>query len=263
MAKVKIMLDAGHYDNYNQSPAVPEYWESKMTWKLQNFLIEALSIYRDVEVGTTRTDQTKDLSLEKRGKAAEGCDLFISLHSNACDTETVDRVDFYAPLDGKNRSHEFAKMAAEAVADLMGVSGGYVKTKEATNEKGADYYSVMYWANRVKCPMYFIFEHSFHTNAKAARWLLNDDNLRKLAELEADIIAEWFGLELKESFIPGDINGNGKIDVNDYILLKRAYFGTFQLTEEQKKRADINGDGKITATDYILLKRKYLGTYKN
>ena len=59
----------------------------------------------------------------------------------------------------------------------------------------------------------------------------------------------------------GDINGNNKIDMTDYILLKRAYFGTYKFTEEQNKVGDINKNNKIDMTDYILLKRVYFGTY--
>ena len=59
----------------------------------------------------------------------------------------------------------------------------------------------------------------------------------------------------------GDINANEKIDMTDYILLKRAYFGTYTLDESQKARGDINQNGKIDMTDYILLKRMYFGTW--
>ncbi len=58
----------------------------------------------------------------------------------------------------------------------------------------------------------------------------------------------------------GDVNMNGKIDARDYLLLKRAYFGTFELQCAQSV-ADINGNGKIDARDYLLLKRAYFGTY--
>ena len=58
-----------------------------------------------------------------------------------------------------------------------------------------------------------------------------------------------------------DINGNGKIDARDYLLLKRAYFGTYTLTCAPEA-ADINGNGKIDARDYLLLKRAYFGTYE-
>ncbi len=59
----------------------------------------------------------------------------------------------------------------------------------------------------------------------------------------------------------GDINGNDKVDMTDYILLKRNYFGTYIFTEAQKLIGDINKNNKIDMTDYILLKRVYFGTY--
>ena len=58
----------------------------------------------------------------------------------------------------------------------------------------------------------------------------------------------------------GDVNVNGKIDARDYLLLKRAYFGTYTLTCGLEV-SDINGNGKIDARDYLLLKRAYFGTY--
>ncbi|MBQ0110043.1 MAG: hypothetical protein KBS44_07195, partial [Clostridiales bacterium] len=62
--------------------------------------------------------------------------------------------------------------------------------------------------------------------------------------------------------IRGDVDGNGKDDAKDYMLLKRACLKTFTLMPEQEAPADINGDGKINANDYMLLKRACLGTYK-
>ncbi len=58
----------------------------------------------------------------------------------------------------------------------------------------------------------------------------------------------------------GDINGNNKLDARDYLLLKRAFFGTYELTCDFKI-VDINGNGKLDARDYLLLKRAFFGTY--
>lgn len=33
-----ICLDAGHEEKYNRSPAVPEYYESEINWKLHLLL---------------------------------------------------------------------------------------------------------------------------------------------------------------------------------------------------------------------------------
>ncbi len=255
---IKIMLDAGHYGSRNQSPAVPEYYESRRMWTLCEMLCEELEIY-GFEVFKTRTDPETDLAVTKRGEMAKDCDLFISLHSNAVGGSggaNVDRVDVYAAYDNLNGSHELARLLSNAVAECMQVSEGKVKTRKS--EKGDwEYYGVLRGARSVGCPLFFIIEHSFHTNEYAARWLLEDENLKKLARVEASVIAGYYGVV--NEFEPGDVNMNGRIDPADYVLVKRAVLKTRKLTPEQEKLADMNKDGKIGSRDYIALKRKYLG----
>ena len=59
----------------------------------------------------------------------------------------------------------------------------------------------------------------------------------------------------------GDVNSDGNIDQYDYILIKRHYFSTRILTDDESKRADVNSDSAINQYDYILVKRHYFGTY--
>ena len=59
----------------------------------------------------------------------------------------------------------------------------------------------------------------------------------------------------------GDVNNDGAIDQYDYILVKRHYFETRYLTDDEMTRADVNLDGNINQYDYILIKRHYFGTY--
>ena len=59
----------------------------------------------------------------------------------------------------------------------------------------------------------------------------------------------------------GDVNKDGLIDQFDYILVKRHYFATRLLTDNELLRADINRDEIIDQFDYILIKRIYFGTY--
>ena len=73
--------------------------------------------------------------------------------------------------------------------------------------------------------------------------------------------AVWMESKQEAAYMIGDINDNKKIDMTDYILLKRAYFGTYKFTEIQNQVGDINANEKIDMTDYILLKRAYFGTY--
>jgi|GEM_PF-3777112 len=69
-------------------------------------------------------------------------------------------------------------------------------------------------------------------------------------------------LEKEEfAFVPGDVNGNSKIDSSDYAMAKRSYLGTYVLTDEQLMRGDINANSKIDTREYAMIKRHFLGTY--
>lgn len=51
----------------------------------------------------------------------------------------------------------------------------------------------------------------------------------------------------------GDLNGDGIVDENDYILLQNYIDGDGELTEEQLKLADTNGDGVVDERDKEIL----------
>ena len=186
---IKVCLDAGHYGQYNRSRVVPGYYESEMNWKLHNYLAAELESY-GIQVIKTRADQKKDLGLTARGKKAKGCDLFLSIHSNACDTESVDYPLVVTMQDGKG--DKLGLEIAKKIQALMGtVQNGKIAKKKGTF--GGEWYGVLSGAAAVGV-MGLIIEHSFHTNTKAATWLSSDANLRKMAEAEAKILAEHFGL---------------------------------------------------------------------
>ena len=183
-----VCIDAGHYGKRNRSPVVAEYYESEMNWKLQNYQKHELEKY-GVQVITTRKDQQKDMALITRGKASRGCDLFISNHSTACDTPTVDRPVVIVQLDGRGDALG-AKLAA-CIREIMQTNDpSRVATRKGIH---GEYYGVLRGAAKVGT-VGMILEHSFHTNPRMARWLLVDDNLKKLAKAEAKVIAEYFGM---------------------------------------------------------------------
>ncbi len=52
----------------------------------------------------------------------------------------------------------------------------------------------------------------------------------------------------------GDINGDGKISMTDYLQIKERIVKNKTLNTENEYACDVNGDGKITMTDYLRLK---------
>ena len=191
MSKIRICLDAGHTGSkYNQSPVVKSYYESRMVWTLHLKLKARLEL-RGFEVVTTRPSIDTSMDVYARGAAAKGCDVFLSLHSNACDVENVDYPVVYRAYDDRNDADTLALALARMIGQLMGTrQAGRTATRR--NGSGGEYYGVMRGARAVGVPLYLLLEHSFHTNTAATKWLLSEANLDKLAEAEAELLGSYF-----------------------------------------------------------------------
>ena len=225
----KICLDAGHVGSkYNQSPVVKTYYESAMVWAL-HLKLKAQLEARGFQVVTTRASIDTDLGVYKRGTASKGCDVFISLHSNACGTESVDYPVVYRAYDNKNNVDTLALKLAKKVGELMGTTqAGRTATRK--NSSGGEYYGVLRGARAVGTPYYMLIEHSFHTNTKATKWLSKDANLDKLAVAEADILAEFFGMESSTESEKTAIMGKAQATAQQMALFCRSKNSAPQLT---------------------------------
>ena len=186
---VKICIDAGHYAKYNHSPVNSAYWESDFTWKHHLYLVDALEEY-GIEVITTREDKEIDMDLEERGRCSEGCDLFLSVHSNACSDTSVDGPLACCMIDGS--TDVLGQQLADTVAEVMQTrQGGSIWKRRGVKFPDLDYYGVLRGAKQVGTPG-ILLEHSYHTNLRATYWLMDDQNLKRMAAAEAKTIAEYF-----------------------------------------------------------------------
>lgn len=201
---MKIMLDAGHAGKTNKG-AVSGYYESEVVWKLHLLLKVALESY-GFEVGATRQTLNKDLTpVEERGKLAKGYDLFLSLHTNASGDTSIDRpvMICFQDLDWTNIddvSKAIGHKLGAAIQAVMGTQKYQIYQRKSIGDRDKngieddEYYGVLYGSRLVGVPG-VIVEHTFHTNPRAAAWLLDDKNLAALAEAEAKALAEYYGLE--------------------------------------------------------------------
>lgn len=204
---MKICLDAGHYGKCNRyvlKNGLVRY-ESKTVWNLSKRL-EAELVKSGAEVICTRGNQEIDLALEERGKLAEGCDFFLSLHTNAGAT-TADYPLACCHVDGS--SDEIGLKLARAVDEIMQTEqearvwkrdyrsgNGNMIFSPADNGFGQraydkDYYGVLRGCASVGVPG-VLLECSFHSNPVVADWLENAENLDKLAKGLAMVIVEHF-----------------------------------------------------------------------
>jgi N-acetylmuramoyl-L-alanine amidase len=193
-----IMLDAGHYINYNHSPVLASYYEGNVMWTYHKYLKLALEQYPNIIVDTTRPDNSAAIGSAlgpwERGAMGEGYDLVLSVHSNAASTSSADHPVAICTLDPRFSavSKALGMKLANKVAAVMNTNQAAVAYVKAQSD-GQDWYGVNRGATSVGVPS-IILEHSFHTNYRSAVWLSQDANLRTLATAEADVIAGYYGI---------------------------------------------------------------------
>ncbi|PKM62609.1 MAG: hypothetical protein CVU97_04445 [Firmicutes bacterium HGW-Firmicutes-21] len=68
-------------------------------------------------------------------------------------------------------------------------------------------------------------------------------------------------VDTKTIVIEGDVNGDGRLTSADYLLVKRAFLGTYTLTTAFTKAAAITNGTGITTQDYLKIKRHFLGSF--
>ena len=57
----------------------------------------------------------------------------------------------------------------------------------------------------------------------------------------------------------GDVNGDNKVNSQDYILIKKSILKQYTLSNSQLNQADVNSDNKVNAQDYVLVKKIIMG----
>lgn len=252
--KFKVHIDPGHYGStYNKNTVGLDYYESAMTWKLSNYLkseLEALG----VEVTLSRNNIDANPSLYDRGFGAKGCNLFLSIHSNACGTESVDYPVVYRGYD-KTIADEFGLKLANLIQNLMGTKqNGRTATRKGDN---GEYYGVLRGARAAGLDYYYIIEHSFHTNLNATKWLSNDENLKLLAKEEAKLIVTYFNVEVKET--PKEEVKVETPKVDNYYRVRKSWndsksqIGAYSILENAKKACKegysvFDGNGNVIYT---------------
>ena len=239
---IRIIVDPGHYANYNRSPVVKDYYEGNQMWKLSQYLIEELKKYNFEKVSCTKPSindypkYSKGDDIYTRGTKAKGYDVMLSIHSNACDTESVNRAVVIYPINNDGKG--LADKLGATIKTVMGLSSHQIYSKKGSN---GNYYGVIRGAAAVGVPA-LILEHGFHTNTAVARWLMSDTNLKKLAEAEAKVVAAHYGVALKkQEKVEEEMTQEQFNKFMDNWLAERAAKEPSQWSEEDRKWAEANG----------------------
>lgn len=232
---MKICIDPGHVKGYNPG-VVSGYAEGTAMFTLGNYLKSALESY-GASVIITRKSVTENPDLAVRGNMAKGCDMFISLHTNAAGSiakpSSANFVVAYRSLK-HDESKDLGDKLCAAVTNVMKAADSSTYSQGALTRKysstsNSDYYAVVRNAcNHVKYA--YLIEHGFHTNTKQCKWLNSDSNLKLIADAEAKVIAEYFGL--KKTTIT--VNPTVKTETSVTTGILAPYEGTFRVSQQYK-----------------------------
>lgn len=208
---MKICLDPGHFgSDYNPGVAAG-YVESNFTWDYYWLMKERLEKYGVEVIGTraTKDDYPKNSkgedALQVRGRTAAGCDLFISIHSNATGDAKNPRPEInsvFTHWSVRTGEEKLAKVIGNTLTDFFRKEWGDCQNptmyaEESKKYPGYDYFGVLKGSASVGVPG-IIVEHSFHTNPRYCEWAMVPGNIERMADIEVDAIATYYGLKKQE-----------------------------------------------------------------
>jgi N-acetylmuramoyl-L-alanine amidase len=192
----KILEDPGHDTQNDNVGYSKQYSEATGMLKVAKCFKEEMSKYKDVQCDLTR-DKDKYISLTTRGMMAKGYDLFCSDHTNAASNPDIDGVEGFYSVDHPE-DKEIVELLCNAISSYFNIHNRGAKVRPGTNDPTEDFYTVIDKAEDSGCKHVILMEYMFHSNPEGEKTLLDDDNLKMIAKLKADVLAYYYGLVLKE-----------------------------------------------------------------
>jgi N-acetylmuramoyl-L-alanine amidase len=187
---MKIVIDPGHggSDRANRGPN--GYIEADGVLYISLFLADALikeAKAKGIELELVLTrEEDKTVYKSTRGKMAKDADLFISQHTNAYNGKARGTEVFYSIERPEDR--ELASEISEKIAYAFNIPNRGAKTKESITYPGRDYFTVFKNAVNVGAKKILLVESMFHDNIHDEKILLDNANLKVIAEIQSTII---------------------------------------------------------------------------
>ncbi len=211
--KIVVVLDAGH-GGYDGGTDVGIRTEKEYNLILTQYVAEILRNNGNFEVILSRTDDTYLKFLPRALYALENnADVLISLHCNSSEVPEangalaiISKIEPFSAytlagkiLDAISSAVDLARKNVETRADTGDSLGVYYWNTDlqwdmpAASHLGqtSDYFSINTWASKFGVPS-IIVEHAYLSNAHDRELMDKDENLRAIAQAEAQAIIEYY-----------------------------------------------------------------------
>lgn len=225
--KVIIVIDPGH-GGENQGTIENNHEEKLMTLTTALAMYEELSLYDNVEVYMTRTEDV-DLSLKERAEFALSvdADFLFSVHYNASLNHELFGAEVWVPLEAPYNGYGF-QFGYEFLSDMRekGLLVRGVKTRRGND--GLDYYGILRESVEREIPA-VIIEHCHVDEARDAYYCDSDEKLREFGRADAEAVAKYFGL--KSSAL--------NVDYSDYQLAEATADSPVRMTQIDDTEPDL------------------------
>ena len=211
--KIVVAIDPGH-GGIDGGSDKGTYAEKVYNMKLSEYLKAALEENGNFRVVMTREDDILLKFPQRALSAAEGgADVILSMHCNTVAETYVSGATTFVSLIERYNASDLAGMILDNIYSSVGIPRGKVQIRYDTGDAlgvyywndehqwdmpGAaeygtvsDYYSLNTWASKFGIPS-IIIEHGYLTNSFDLSVLDSDDNLKKIAQAEADALASYY-----------------------------------------------------------------------
>ncbi|MDL2310495.1 N-acetylmuramoyl-L-alanine amidase [Peptostreptococcaceae bacterium OttesenSCG-928-C18] len=191
---MKICLDYGHGEKDNRGYLSGTKWKTEGSGNFYygKMLKAELEKFKDVQIVETRptinsrksglggTALSKDLA--NRASYGKGCDLYLSIHSDAFNS-TANGSGVFIRNEG---SRKLAQLLVNTISSTLG-----------TKNRGVKNYNFAVLGNGNTAPVRILQETAFHTNRSDVTKY--EAKAEQLAVNQAKTIASYYGLKLKNT----------------------------------------------------------------
>lgn len=190
--KLVIVIDPGHGGD-NLGTTENSHEEKSMTMVTAKAMYEELSLYDNVEVYLTHTEDIK-MSLAERAEYAYSldADFLFSIHYNASEYHELFGAELWAPLDAP--ANAYAYQFGEVWLKSLGERGLFIRGVKTRVGKNGDYYGIIRESAARGIPA-AILEHCHVDEERDAPFCDSEEDLIQFGRDDATAVAKYFGLK--------------------------------------------------------------------